>query len=95
MGDVAASNATIMLEDGRGVALFRQRPKVKLNMAGDAPTHLFHGSMRCGERPVTGGIAPLNQCANTSWVSRGNVGINAPPGLDYSFTTVVPLRQGE
>jgi hypothetical protein len=34
-------------------------------------THLFHGSMLCGERQITGGAAPGNQCANVSWPGGG------------------------
>ena len=91
MSSRAASNASVALDSGRGsVDLFRQRPKVKLNAAGDAPTHLFHGAMRCGERVVTGGKAPWNHCSNTSWPT-GNLGIDTYDGMDYSFTTLVPL----
>jgi hypothetical protein len=69
MSPVAASNASILLASGVSIDLFRQRPKVLLSPAGkgSAITHLFHGSMQCGERPITGGGYPNNQCTNTSW----------------------------
>jgi hypothetical protein len=95
MSPLAASNASIALDGGRGsVDLFRQRPKVKLNAAGDAPTHLFHGAMQCGERVVTGGDAPWNHCSNTSWPrtnGAAQLGIDTYDGMDYSFTTLVAL----
>jgi hypothetical protein len=107
MSPVAASNASILLTSGVSVDLFRQRPKVLTTPLGkgSAITHLFHGSMLCGERQITGGDGPNNQCANTSWPGGGppyigtgdgagsdNVGITAPTDMDYSFTTVVPLN---
>jgi hypothetical protein len=69
MSPVAASNATITLESGASVDLFRQRPKVLTRPAGkgSAITHLFHGSMKCGERPIQGGDFPFNQCTNGTW----------------------------
>jgi hypothetical protein len=95
---VAASNATISLKSGDTVDLFRERPKVLVRRSGKGSviTHLFHGSMLCGERPITRGKWPNNQCTNVSWPGGGpdgtGVGITGPTGLDYSFTTVVPLN---
>ena len=105
MSSVAASNASVLFENGEGVNLFRQRPKVKLNKENNAVVALFHGAMRCGERAVRGGKAPGSHCTGSHWPeveqSSGAAGsakggpsveIAADLGSDRSFTTVVPVR---
>ena len=96
----AAHNATIQLTRDRGeVNLFRERPKAVLvpSRLGYKLVGLTSGAMRCGERPVGNRdpANPLSHCANETWPAGRNIhgqfGINTFNGMDYSFTTIVPL----
>ena len=98
LSEFAAHNATVPLTRGRGqVNLFRERPKAVLrpHLKGYKLVALTSGAMRCGERPVgsrSDSNDPLSHCANETWPrATGEYGINTWRGMDYSFTTVVPL----
>ena len=105
LSPMAAANASIAFKGGASVDVFRQRPKVLVSATaarakGVAITHIFHGAMRCGERTITDAAsAPQNRCTNSTWPPAGREGlgngvsINGPIGMDYSFTTVVPLKK--